>query len=91
MLPDCEARTLADLLVASVPGADAPPPYRAGRPGTPSRRAAGRSPRSDVDFLSGTVLTAVFAAPSAQNAQPERDFGARGSSAGSASPTAERG
>lgn len=70
-----EARTLADVLVANVRGADSPPPY-SGRAVCYIEAGGGTVAKVDVDFLSGTAPTAVFAAPSARNAQHKRDFAA---------------
>lgn len=70
-----EAATLADVLVAAIRGGEAPAPY-SGRAVCYVETGGGTVAKVDVDFLSGSEPTAVYAAPSTAHAQEKHEFGA---------------
>ena len=70
-----EAVTLAEVLISAIKGGAAPAPY-SGRAVCYIETGGGTVAKVDVDFLSGSAPTAVFAAPSAAHAQDKQQYGA---------------
>ena len=70
-----EARTLAEVLLADLRGAERPPPY-SGAAVCYFEAGGGTVGKVDVDFLSGASPTAVFTAPSRELAEDKARFGA---------------
>lgn len=69
-----EARTVADVLIAALRGAAAPPPYAGTAVCYVDAGSAGVA-RVDVDFLSGPKPAARFAPPSEAHADEKQEFG----------------
>lgn len=70
-----EASTLADVLIATVRGA-VPPSTYSDKAVCCIEAGSGTVAKVDVNFLSGTTLTAVFAALSVEHAEHKRESGA---------------
>jgi len=68
------ARVVADVLIATLRGADPPPPYD-GRGSCYIEFGSGRVGRVDIDFLSGPKRTGVFQEPSAVLVAEKKLFG----------------